>query len=129
MNKINTRILCKRDTTENWNNAVGFIPMEGEIIIYTDYSSKTYTVEEDGKEVTKTKFIPGIKIGTGNSYVQDLVFVGDELREELMNHINNSSCHVTPEEKSFWSDKINIDDSTDVLLQELEDETLVFYRS
>ena len=34
---IKARILAKRDTTANWNNASGFIPMLGEIIIYTDY--------------------------------------------------------------------------------------------
>ena len=42
VDKLNTRIQLKRDTTENWNNAKGFIPLPGEIIIYTDYETKTY---------------------------------------------------------------------------------------
>lgn len=70
--KVNTRIQFKRDTTENWNNARGFIPMAGEVIVYTDYETKTYTVQEYGETVTKTTEIPNIKIGTGNAYVQDL---------------------------------------------------------
>ena len=35
--KINTRIQLKRDTTENWGKARGFVPLAGEIIVYTDY--------------------------------------------------------------------------------------------
>ena len=62
---VNTRIQLKRDTTENWNNARGFIPMAGEVIVYTDYETKTYQTEEYGEMVTKTVQIPNIKIGTG----------------------------------------------------------------
>jgi len=36
MSTINTRIKLKRDTTANWNAARGFIPLEGEVIIYLD---------------------------------------------------------------------------------------------
>ena len=43
--KIDTRIQFKRDTTENWNNARGFIPLAGEVIVYTDYEVKTYMVQ------------------------------------------------------------------------------------
>ena len=35
--EFNTRIKSKHDTTANWNAAVGFIPLSGEIIIYDDY--------------------------------------------------------------------------------------------
>ena len=79
---IATRIQMKRDTTANWNNARGFIPFAGEIIIYTDYSS--YTVTEEGQTVTK--YVPNIKIGTGNAYVQDLPFVDKDLRDRLKNN-------------------------------------------
>ena len=56
------RIKLKRDTTAHWNAAQGFIPLAGEVIIYTDYETKTYTVEEYGETVTKTVDIPNIKI-------------------------------------------------------------------
>ena len=125
---INTRIQLKRDTTENWNNARGFIPMAGEVIVYTDYETKTYQTEEYGEIVTKTVQIPNIKIGTGNAYVQDLAFVDQKTREILMEHINNQDIHTTLQEKLFWNNKINIDDSEDVLVGELSDETLILNR-
>lgn len=125
---LNVRIESKHDTTANWNNARGFIPLAGEIIIYDDYETKTYTVEEYGETVTKTVNIPNIKIGTGNAYVQDLAFVDQKTREILMEHINDQDIHTTLQEKLFWNNKINIDDSEDVLVGELSDETLILNR-
>ena len=125
---LDVRIRSKHDTTANWNNAKGFIPLAGEIIIYDDYETKTYTVEEYGETVTKTVNIPNIKIGTGNAYVQDLAFVDQKTREILMEHINNQDIHTTLQEKLFWNNKINIDDSEDVLVGELSDETLILNR-
>lgn len=125
---LDVRIKSKHDTTANWNNARGFIPLAGEIIIYDDYETKTYTVEEYGETVTKTVNIPNIKIGTGNAYVQDLAFVDQKTREILMEHINNQDIHTTLQEKLFWNNKINIDDSEDVLVGELSDETLILNR-
>ena len=125
---LDVRIKSKHDTTANWNNAKGFIPLAGEIIIYDDYETKTYTIEEYGETVTKTVNIPNIKIGTGNAYVQDLAFVDQKTREILMEHINNQDIHTTLQEKLFWNNKINIDDSEDVLVGELSDETLILNR-
>ena len=120
-NKIETRIKLKRDTTANWNNAHGFIPLQGEVIIYTDYK----TIEVNGV----TKNIPGIKIGSGNAYVQDLAFVDDELRDTLMTHIENAEFHTTLQEKLFWNNKINVDDAEEQIYGELEDETLILNRN
>ena len=33
---LNSRIQHKIDTAENWGKAVNFIPLEGEIIVYSD---------------------------------------------------------------------------------------------
>lgn len=129
MSVTNKRIQLKRDTTENWNNARGFIPMPGEVIIYEDYEVKTYTVEEYGETVTKTINIPNVKIGTGNAYVQDLAFVDEKTRDMLLTHINNHDIHTTLEEKLFWNNKVNIDDAYAQIHHELEDETLVFNRN
>lgn len=126
---INTRIQVKRDTTENWNNARGFIPLQGEVVVYTDYETKTYTVEEYGETITKTVEIPNIKVGTGNAYVQDLPFVDEKTRDILMEHINNHDIHVTLQEKLFWNNKINIDDSEDIIRDELSDEVLILNRN
>jgi len=126
---INTRIQFKRDTTENWNNAVGFIPLAGEVIVYTDYETKTYQTEEYGETVTKTVQIPNIKIGTGNAYVQDLAFVDEKTRDILMAHIQDYDIHVTLQEKVFWNNKINVDDAAEQVSGELADETLILNRN
>lgn len=126
---IHPRIQLKRDTTENWNNAIGFIPLPGEVIIYEDYDTKTYEVEEYGETITKTVNIPNIKIGTGNAYVQDLAFVDGKTRDALMTHINDHDIHTTLAEKLFWNNKINVDDAEEQISGELEDETLVLNRN
>ena len=126
---INGRIKLKHDTTQNWNNAQGFIPLEGEIIIYDDYQTRTWTVEEYGEVVTKTAYVPGIKIGSGNGYVQDLPFITDELRDRLLEHIDNLDLHTSLGEKTFWSNKINIDDIVDIAEGRLENDTLIFNRN
>lgn len=123
--KLETRIQLKRDTTENWNNAQGFIPRQGEVIIYTDYKKTTRIIGNEEVEVD----VPGIKIGTGNAYVQDLPFADDELRNTLMVHIEDMDLHTTLQEKLFWSNKVNIDDQYEIVQDELEDETLIFNRN
>ena len=126
---MNTRIQLKRDTTQHWDEARGFIPLPGEVIVYEDYETKTYTVEEYGETVTKTVNIPNIKIGTGNAYVQDLAFVDEKTREILMDHIRNQDIHVTLAEKLFWNNKINVDDAEEQITGELEEETLILNRN
>ena len=122
---VNTRIQLKRDTTENWNNTRGFIPLVGEVIVYTDYSS--YEKEVHGE--IRTILVPGIKIGDGNAYVQDLPFVDKDLRDTLIEHINNMDLHVTLGEKTFWNNKINVDDAYEVVHDELIDEMLILNRN
>ena len=117
---VNSRIQSKRDTTTNWNAARGMVPLAGEVIIYTDY--KVIQKEIDGE--MKTVFIPGIKIGDGQTYVQDLPFVDTELRDKIMEHINNENIHVTLQEKLFWNNKLNVNDN-----MELVDGALVLNRN
>lgn len=126
---VNTRLKIKHDTTENWNNATGFIPLPGELIVYDDYETKTYQVEEYGEMITKTVNIPNVKVGTGNAYVQDLMFIGDDIREIVMQHIHDYDVHVTLQEKLFWNNKVNIDDDYDKVHGEVLDELLIFNRN
>lgn len=126
---IDARIKIKHDTTANWDRASGFIPLAGEIIVYDDYETKIYTVEEYGEEVEKTVNIPNIKIGTGNAFVQDLAFVDSKTKETLMEHINNLDVHTTLQEKLFWNNKVNIDDSYELVHDELVGEELIFNRN
>jgi len=122
---MNTRIKLKRDTTEHWNNAQGFIPLQGEVIVYTDHEKTIRVIGNKEVEVD----VPGIKIGTGNAYIQDLPFVDDELRNKLMVHIDDMDMHTTLQEKLFWNNKVNIDDEYEIMQEELEDETLIFNRN
>ena len=120
---IATRIKLKRDSTQNWNAAQGFVPLQGEVIIYDDYSSRQE--EKDGEIITRN--IPNIKIGDGKAYVQDLPFVNEELRGELLEHINNPDIHVTSGEKISWNNKVTIDDWSNSEA-EIIDGNLVFSR-
>lgn len=126
---INSRIQLKRDTTQHWDEAVGFIPLPGEVIIYEDYETREYEEEEYGEIVIKTVNIPNIKIGTGNAYVQDLEFVDEGTRDILLEHIHNLDIHTTLQEKVFWNNKINVDDAVEQITGELEDETLILNRN
>lgn len=117
---IKTRIKLKRDTTANWNTARGFIPLEGELIIYLDGRQ----VEKDGETIN----LPTIKIGDGLAYVQDLPFVDDDTRDTLLMHINDALSHVSARDRQFWNHKVDIDDLYETLNEELEDETLIFSR-
>ena len=114
------RIKLKRDTTVNWNNARGFIPLEGELIVYNDYATIRKIVNGNEQDVV----VPAIKIGDGRAYVQDLPFVNDELRDQILNHINNPEIHVTMAEKLFWNNKLNVNDSSEVV-----NEALIFNRN
>lgn len=63
-----SRIVHKHDTAENWEKATGFIPMQGEIIIYDIDASYDYE---------------RIKIGDGATIVDELPFANDALKEEF----------------------------------------------
>jgi hypothetical protein len=103
--------------TVEWNAAVGYVPEKGEIIVYADYGH----IEKDGQLID----VPGVKIGSGNGYVQDLAFIGGTEDEELLlDHINNNVIHVTAADKQKWDAKLNVDDNNEVV-----NEALVFIRN
>ena len=58
---------ARYDTTESWNSSPEFVPKRGEIIVYSDYDSY---IDDQGE----THYIPGIKIGDGNTLLADLPF-------------------------------------------------------
>lgn len=117
MDSIKSRILATRDTTQNWNELRTFIPLRGEVIIYTDHGT---IQDEFGNDIN----VPGIKIGDGNAYLIDLPFVGNDERHyilsELRSHEGNQLIHVTQEDRDFWNAKLNY---------QIEDKTLVLNRN
>lgn len=94
------RVRMKIDTTANWN-AVGntFIPLKGEIIVYSDYGTKD---DGNGNLIP----VPNFKVGDGLAYCIDLPFVADDLREGLANHIMDTGVHITEAERQFWNNKV-----------------------
>lgn len=103
-------------TTDYWNARTGYIPPAGTIIVYTDYSQTTV----EGRTVD----VPGVKIGSGNGYVQDLAFVSQNVADALLEHVGDTVCHVTAAKKSFWDNKLNVSDELETI-----DETLIFNRN
>lgn len=112
--KLEACLPIRYNTTEYWNNQSGFIPEEGEIIIYSDY--KSYVDDNE-----QTHYVPGIKIGSGNGYVQDLVFTDKGVELQLLEHIQDTNLHLRPGEREFWNNKLNTSES-------VENETLTFNR-
>ena len=103
-------------STAYWNSQIGYIPPAGSVIIYSDYK----TVNVGGV----TKPVAGVKVGSGNAYVQDLAFLDDAEAAKLYTHIINTDIHTTAQEKEFWSNKLNVTD-----YQEVQNETLIFHRN
>lgn len=99
------------DTTENWNALRGFIPEAGEIIVYDDWKEVTV----DGKKVWK----PGIKIGTGNAYVQDLQFCNDIDADIVVQQLIEKGYVPSPEDRLRWDHKLSVRDAQEVIEESL----------
>lgn len=109
------RMAQLHDTTENWNALRGFIPAAGEIIIYDDWKEETV----DGKKRWK----PGVKIGTGNAYVQDLQFCNEIDANVVVQQLIEGGYLPSDSDKLRWDSKLSIRDA-----QEVVDENLIFRR-
>ena len=55
---FNTRVINKHDTEANWNKAVNFIPLKGEVIIYDVDSTYNYERIKIGDGVTDVISLP-----------------------------------------------------------------------
>ena len=64
------------------------------------------------------KTVPGIKVGNG-AYLIDIMFIDIDYAK----HIADTTIHVTQEDKDFWNDKLNIDES------QAQSETIIFNRN
>lgn len=89
-------------TTQQWNSDISFISQKNVLYLYMDYK----TIEKDGSEV----FIPGLKIGDGTTYLVDLPFLNDvsDFNQQILDHINNLSIHVSAADRIFWNNKLNL---------------------
>ena len=71
---MNTRIIHKHDIEANWEKAINFIPLKGEIIVYS--ADETYSY-------------PRVKIGDGKTNVNSLPFVMEEKKENIFNEVGD----------------------------------------
>lgn len=104
--RIKTRIQMKTDTPENWATKIDFIPMRGEIIIYLG--------EEEGA-------IPSIKVGDGETLVEDLPFIasssssdGNFVNQEDFNELNEAFINLNSSVKEFAKKELaNLEEAED----------------
>ena len=86
------------------------------IYVYTDYQ----IIKDNLGNIIS--YVPNIKIGDGTSYLIDMPFVAGNdtvLADQLDEHIQNLTIHVSPMEKEFWNNKCRADDS------KVDQETLI----
>lgn len=91
---IKTRIQHKHDLEVNWARADGFVPMQGELIIYdieVDANGNTLTKVVDGKTVSllpENRTVPytyeRFKIGDNIHTVSELPFAAERPTAELI---------------------------------------------
>lgn len=88
--KINTRIIQKHDLEKNWMQAVNFIPKAGELIVYDIETSIEDITDKNGNVIKEDLCdYPRLKIGDGETYVNDLKFLDEVIWEQFstMNQI------------------------------------------
>ena len=81
------------DTTAHWNAQRDLIGLAGHIYIYTDH------------DVINNVNIPAMKIGDGLAYLIDAPFV-DSNEKALLDHIADTTVHITAQERSNWNNKV-----------------------
>ncbi len=78
-NTIKTRIQLKSDTEANWNKAgpkdgsIGFVPLLGELIVYTADATHPFSRLKVGDGVTNVVSLPFIDSGTLNGEETEIV--------------------------------------------------------
>lgn len=99
-------------TTEYWDAQPSLVGEKSHIYVYTDYA-----VTKNGEE---SVLVPNIKIGDGNAYLIDNPFVTTSVEELIDLHINDTTRHITEEERILWNNKVRCYLSTS------DSETVVF---
>ena len=68
-NTVKARIQLKSDTEENWNKAINFVPLKGELIIY---------LTDDAHPFSR------LKVGDGTTTIIDLPFIKNESESNIL---------------------------------------------
>ena len=97
-------------TTEEWNAQPSLITDKGTIYVYLD---KEIITDTEGN----ITYIPGIKVGLNNNYLINTPFIGDDIWQHLLKHIQNAMIHIQPGERERWNNKLNYIPPSDELLE------------
>ena len=82
---INTRIVHKHDTEENWNKATNFIPKMGEIIVYDVDSTYSYERFKIGDGKTVISLLPfSIATAIPNAEIDEICSATISSAEEVL---------------------------------------------
>lgn len=96
--------IVSENTEAGWTQMSDYIPRNGEICYYSDTSK--------------------IKIGDGVVCLVDLPYICSDdvakIKSKLEEHINDTTAHITAQERDFWNAKLNYD---------VSDEELIFTRN
>lgn len=84
----------KFGTMAEWNAQPFLIADKNTIYVYTDYKTDAFGTA-----------YPGFKVGNGIGYLFDIPFT-DKL---IYDHMNDSTIHITQEEREFWNNKVRTD--------------------
>lgn len=98
---------------QDWASSSFVISHKGQIYVYIKQN-------QNNEEITSAR----VKIGDGETFILNLPFVDDFVKELLDNHTQNTNVHTTLAEKVFWNNKININDTSEVI-----ENTLIFNRN
>ena len=105
-NTIKTRMQLKSDIETNWNKLgakdgnPGFIPLRGELIIYSADSNHTYSRLKVGDGSTNVVNLPFIDSGTINGEEVELVKV--TYSSELPQHGSNDKLYITLSDNKIY---------------------------
>ena len=97
--RVVPRCVVHVNTTAHWDGLPDYVPLKGDLVIYTDRDEIT--------EGGAVKRVPGVKIGDGSTRCADLPFITDALASALLAHMEDRVAHVSAAERSFWNDKLN----------------------
>ena len=90
------------NTVAGWNANPSLKSEHNAFYIYTDAVHTHQGYEDD---VVK----PNVKVGDGMAFVIDLPFLGSD----FIDHINDTTVHITEAERLFWNEKCRVD-TTDI---------------
>lgn len=83
---LKARIVNKHDISENWLKATGFIPKQGEIIVYDVDDEHSYE---------------RMKIGDGVHNINELPFAVSVMLDDVIDNICNGQSIISGEEVAY----------------------------